>query len=86
MKFDDNELAKVLVDYKPVDDQGNLDFHKGYDILSKIKVAEGVEKSQKTEEKKKVASQSMEEGSEVTPKNYKTPKDLRNKDWSDLAV
>ena len=86
LKFEENELLKVLVDYKPVDDQGNLNFHKGYEILLKGKAADEVEKSRKTEQKKKIASQSMAEGSGESQRNYKTSKDLRNKDWSDLAV
>ena len=87
LKFDQNELLKVLVEYKPMDDEGNLNFHKGYEILSKIKTAEGVDKSKKTEEKKKTASATMEggEGGEQERK-YRTSKDLRNKDWTDLAV
>jgi hypothetical protein len=87
LKFDQNELLKVVVNYKPVDDAGNLDFHKSYDILEKIKAAESVEKFKKTDEKKKIASQTMEGGqAEGSPKDYRTPKDLRYRDWSDLAV
>ena len=87
LKFDQNELLKVLVEYKPMDDEGNLNFRKGYEILSKIKVGEEVEKSKKTGEKKKIAGATMEggEGGEQE-KKYRTSKDLRNKDWTDLAV
>ena len=86
LTFDRNELLNTMMEYKPTDEAGNLDFHKGYEILTKVKAAEVAEKSVKTDAKKKVASQTMEEGrGEGKPKDYMTPKDLRGKDWTDVA-
>ena len=31
-KFDQNKLLKIMVDYKPSDEEGSLDFNKGYEI------------------------------------------------------
>lgn len=87
LKFEQNELLKVLVEYKPVDDAGNLDFHKGYDILGKIKAAESVGTQSKTEAKKQIASQTMEgANTETASKDYRTPKDIRYKDWNDWVA
>ena len=86
-QFDDNELLATVVEYRPVNQEGNLDFSKAYEILE-LKKQQGLEKTKVvTEAKKKIASQTMEgSSSEEAPKGYATPKDVRNKSWSDLAV
>jgi hypothetical protein len=87
LKFDRNELVKILINRRPTDEQGNLDFHAGYEILQDRKVAEQAQAQFKSAAKKQVASQTMEGGqAEGSPKDYRTPKDLRYRDWSDLAV
>jgi hypothetical protein len=71
---------------RPMDARGGLDVMGGYEILLLEEKAASVERSAKTSEKKKVASQTMEEGSgEGKPKDYKTSKDFIGKDWTDVA-
>lgn len=78
LQFDRNELLKTVADYKPTDEEGNLDFRKGYEILSRLKEVEGAKKSQETQKKKEVASQTMEESKGEQPeKGYKTSHDIR---------
>lgn len=44
-RFDKNELLKVVNDYRPINEAGNWDFDKAYDILE-LKKAKSQEKSQ----------------------------------------
>ena len=85
LKFDRNELMKTVADYKPTDEQGNLDFRKGYEIMTKLKSVEVAKKAVKTQEKKEVASQTMDEGKgESEKKNFLTHAELTNMGWTDL--
>jgi hypothetical protein len=37
--FEDNELLKIVTDFRPSDEEGNLDFRAAYNILQKMKSA-----------------------------------------------
>lgn len=76
--FNQNELMKVMVDYRPTDDQGNLSFEKGYALLEKLTAAQ----PSSAKEKKDIASKSISENKpEGKSRDYKTPADLRGKSW-----
>lgn len=86
LKFDRNELMKVVVEYRPTDNEGNLDFKKGYEIMTKLNAVQKNEKTQKVKEKKKVASQTMEDSKgETKTKDFVTTHDLKNQDWTQLV-
>lgn len=77
-KFNKNELMKIMFDYKPTDDQGNLSFEKGFDLYQKIKLSE----LNSSKEKKDIASKSISENKpESKSRGYKTSADLRGTDW-----
>ena len=77
-KFNQNELMKVMVDYKPTDDQGNLSFEKGYELYERLKSSN----SSSSKEKKDIASKSISENKpDVKSRDYKTPDDLKGKSW-----
>ncbi len=82
LSFDNNELMKVMVDYRPTDDEGNLDFKKGFAILSKIKPSDN-----SVDAKKKIAGATSSGASgEAVPnaKKMMNQKDLK-KGFLDLA-
>lgn len=56
-KFDRNELIKVVSDYKPIDDAGNWDFKKAYEILELQRKAN----SQKSTARKELAASTTSE-------------------------
>lgn len=50
-----NELGKIMRDYTPTDEQGNLSYEKGMKILNDLKKAQIAETEVKTQVKKNVA-------------------------------
>ena len=85
-KFDRNELLKLIGDIRPTDEQGNLDFHKGFELLQERESIAEAKKTIKTKAKKEVAAQTMDEGKgEAEKKDYTTSKELRNIGWTDLT-
>lgn len=76
--FNQNELMKIMMDYTPTDDQGNLSFEKGYKLYERLKQPN----SSSSKEKKDIASKSISENKpDVKSRDYKTPDDLRGKSW-----
>lgn len=73
-----NELAKIMTDYTPTDEQGNLDYRKGMKLLTDLKKSELREEEQKVQVKKTIsdASVSRETSSKQT-KDFLTAKDMR---------
>lgn len=76
-----NELMKVTLDYSPTDEQGNISFEKGYDLMMKLRRDESSEKSKAR--KSLAASTSPEIKAESAPKDFYTPDDLR-RGWNML--
>ena len=84
-QFDKNELLKLIGDIRPTDEKGNLDFHKGFELLEERKSIAQAKKTVKTQEKKEVAAQTMDEGKgEPEEKKFLNSRDLQNQGWSDL--
>lgn len=82
-QFDRNELIKVMLDYRPTDQEGNFDFNAGYRILEALKIKEA--DPEKSQARKKIADLSTK--SSNTPeakKTYVSSVDIRKKSWSDL--
>lgn len=77
-----NELSKVMLDYSPTDEQGNLDYKKGMKILTDLNKVKEIEESKKTQVKKDIsdATVSKETGTQSN-KGFVTSNDLRGKDW-----
>lgn len=77
-----NELSKIMLDYSPTDEQGNLDYKKGYNILTKLNKINDMAKSESTQVKKNVADATVSKETSVQKnKDYLTSQDLRGKDW-----
>jgi len=73
-----NELAKIMTEYTPTDDKGNLDYKKGMKLLTDLKKYESKEETQKTQVKKNIADATVsKETSTKTDKGYVTRNDLR---------
>jgi len=73
-----NELAKVMTDYTPTDDQGNLDYRKGMKLLTDLKKSQAQEEQAKMQVKKTVADATVSrETSTKETKGYMTRNDLR---------
>ena len=77
LKFDRNELMKVMYDYKPSDEKGNLDFKKGYEIMELLKKKD----PEKSKARKEIGSDSGEGKSEPQAKKWFTPEDMRGVGW-----
>jgi hypothetical protein len=75
---DKNELLKIMLDYKPTDDEGNLDFQKGYNIWKMSK-----KQNEVTQNKKEIADVTNSESSaeKSNDKGYLTTNDIRGKAW-----
>jgi hypothetical protein len=77
-----NELSKVMLDYSPTDEQGNLDYRKGWKIVSELSKVREVEETQKTQVKKNIADATVsKETSTQQNKGFVTSNDIRGKDW-----
>ena len=89
--FDKNELMKFLLDFKekygalPEDDRGNIDFMRGYELMTTMKGSTKTEAT--TKAKKEIADFSGNSGrgrGEGAVKDYLTSNDLRNTGWDSL--
>lgn len=75
-----NAYLKFMGDYRPTDDQGNLDFKRGWDLYSQTKS----QPKQNVAEKKEVAAATMDEGKgQPKKKDYLTPNDLKGTGWDE---
>lgn len=77
LKFDKNELMKVMEEFKPSDDKGNLNFRRGYEILEMQKKKD----PEKSKARKELADNSEDSKAEPTKKEYKTPEDMKGVGW-----
>lgn len=80
-----NELSKIMLDYSPTDEQGNLDYRKGMKILNELNKAKSVEETQKTQAKKNIADATVSKETTVKEnKDFMTSHDLR-KGWRSIV-
>jgi hypothetical protein len=73
--FEKNALLKVMDEYKPTDEEGNLDFRKGLELL---RLKSG--KASNVADKRKagaLANGGSKTGSEPGKKNFVTPSDIK---------
>jgi len=77
LEFKKEDLMKVMMEYKPTDGKGNLDFKKGYNIL-KLSTKKD---SKKINERKKIVSESKKTDKEPQTKKWFTPADMVGKGW-----
>lgn len=80
-----NELAKIMNDYTPTDEQGNLDYKKGMKLLTDLKKAQVQAEDQKVQVKKNIADATVSNETQAKGnKGYLTSHDLRGKDFRSL--
>jgi hypothetical protein len=81
-KFDKNKLIKVMLDYRPTDENNNFDFKAGLKIYQAL---EGNDNSA-SQARKELADTTTRSSSRGEPKkkDYMTPADLRNRSWMSL--
>ena len=78
--FDKNKLMKIMVDYAPSDENGNLDFAKGYGLYMELNSIEQAKAKEKSDARKDLASQTTKTSKgEVEPKDFMTQKDFQGK-------
>lgn len=84
--FDKNELIKIAMEYQPTDDEGGISLTKAYDILSLKKLEKDGKGKDKSDARKKIASDTTSDGQgEQTPSNTIDPQELRGKSFSALV-
>lgn len=76
-----NALIKTILDYRPTDEQGNFDFHKGYKIYEALK---GKGNPVISQERKQLADKMTKTSGEPKKKDYMTAHDLRGKSWGNI--
>lgn len=88
IRFDRNELMKFMVDFKekygtlPTDENDNIDFRKGYDLMMALKQDKNVEASAKSQARKKIADATATTSKgEPEEKEYLTAAELRKMHW-----
>lgn len=86
LTFDRNELAKIMLDYSPTDENNNLDFRKGYAIYEALKAKPEAPKQDAKSEARKMLADTTTSTTKGEPakKDFMTPEDLRNRSWSSL--
>lgn len=91
--FDRNELMKFMLDFKdkygalPTDDDDNIDFHRGYELMSAMK-GSNAQASAKAKARKDLAAFSGSSGSgkaDDSGRDYLTSNDMKNLDWDTLS-
>ena len=71
---------KVMMDYKPSDDEGNLDFKKGYEIMNLLKK----KNPESTKQRKEIVNEDSKTKSEPGEKKWFTPEDMQGRGWEGL--
>ena len=80
--FDRNELLKVAMDFRPSDEQGNIDLHRAYSIMETMRPKD----QEKSKARKEIADQTTSSSKgESSPKDYVTSNDLRHTSWTRLV-
>lgn len=81
-----NELSKIMLDYSPTDERGNLDYRKGMKILNELSKIKETEKHSSIQVKKDIADATVSKETSVKQnKDYMTSQDFRNKDWRSMV-
>jgi len=78
-QFDENELKKVALDYKPTDDEGNIDFTKALSILKATKSSVNAEKS-KARKEIGAAVTSTPKSVDAKKPDFKTASEFKGRD------
>ena len=81
-QFDKNELAKIMLEMKPTDENNNLDFQAGYKIYEALKGRVDPEKSMARKQLADTATATSK--GEKKAQDFQTPETLRNKSWNQL--
>lgn len=77
-----NELSKIMLDYSPTDEQGNLDYRKGMKILEQLSKVKEQEETNRTQTKKNIADATVSKETSVKKnRDYMTSQDFRGKDF-----
>ena len=92
LKFDRNELMKFMLEVKekygvlPEDEEGNIDFHKGYELMQEMKKEKVEEQKKKSTARKELAGFTTNSNSrpESRTDDFVESKDIRHKGWDDL--
>jgi cell division protein FtsB len=81
--FDRNKFVSTMLEYRPTDENNNLDFNAGFKIYQAL---EGKPDTAKSEARKQLADTTTKTSTRGEPqkKDYKTSQDLRNKSWENL--
>ena len=73
-----NSLSAIMIKYSPTDEQGNLDYGKGKEILNDLGKAKEEVATQKTQVKKNIADATVSKETSVQQnKDFYTSQDLR---------
>ncbi|MFA6972876.1 MAG: hypothetical protein WC208_15950 [Gallionella sp.] len=84
LKFNRDELAKVLQDYMPTGEGDTLNFRKGYEILEMLKAKDSRE-PERSAARKQLADTAMKSSTSTKQgKDYMTTGELRRTSWSSL--
>ena len=82
MKSKKNELSKIMLDYSPTDQNGNLDYRKGMKILVELGKVKETEKHSSTQAKKDIADATVsKETAGKDKKDFYTNQDFKGKDY-----
>ena len=92
LEFDDNAFMKFMVDLKekfgmlPEDEDGNIDFRKGFQAWKEMELDKADKKKEKAQARRAIAdfTTKSDHPAESETKDYYTSKDLRNQDWDQL--
>lgn len=82
-KFDRAELQAVLLNYRPIGENGLLDFEKAYDILIAQKQA-AVAAGQAQKRQKIAEATAPTSGGDAPVKDFVTTAEIRGKNWNSL--
>lgn len=81
-KRDSVELKNIMLKYRPTDEEDNLDFKAGWEILQIARAKQEVATTKRTDEKKKVATLTTDRSrGETQRKDFVTNHDLQSKGW-----
>lgn len=84
LKFEKNELLAVLDKYRPTDDQGFIDFKKGYEILEALNANKP--QNQRKQIRKEMATKTMPSGNvEQADSDTVDLAKIRGKHWSQIV-
>jgi len=81
--FDENRLMDFVLKYRPIDEQGNIDIKKGYELYSQINQASQANPSMTA--RKQAAAGTMSSAREAAPQVGTPIEKLRRKSMLDLA-